>query len=65
MFFEYNNISLYYEKYGNSKNVIIILPGWGDTRKTFNYLIDLLKDYYTIYILDYPGFPKFYSCNFL
>jgi len=56
MFFEYNNISLYYEKYGNSKNVIIILPGWGDTRKTFNYLIDLLKDYYTIYILDYPGF---------
>ncbi len=56
MYFTYDNIKLYYKKYGNHKKVIIILPGWGDTRKTFDYMINFLKDYFTIYILDYPGF---------
>lgn len=48
--------NFYYEKYGNNKKVLIILPGWGDTRKTFNYIINNLKDKFTIYIFDYPGF---------
>lgn len=48
--------NFYYEKYGNSNKVLMILPGWGDTRKTFNFLINCLKDKYTIYIFDYPGF---------
>ena len=56
MFYAYNDINLYYEKYGNSKKSIIILPGWGDTRNTFSYMINFLKDYFTIYIIDYPGF---------
>lgn len=56
MYFEYNNISIYYEKHGNGSKKIVILPGWGDTRETFKYLIEMLKDFYTIYILDYPGF---------
>lgn len=56
MFFKTDNLSFYYEKYGSNKQVILILPGWGNTRSTFNYLIDYLKNYYTIYILDYPGF---------
>lgn len=46
----------YYEKYGNKEKVLIILPGWGDTRKTFNFFINNLKDKFTIYIFDYPGF---------
>lgn len=50
--------NFYYEKYGNKEKVIIILPGWGDTRKTFNYYINFLKENYTIYIFDYPGFGK-------
>ena len=45
-----------YYKYGNNKKVLIILPGWGDTRNTFNYYINSLKDKFTIYIFDYPGF---------
>ncbi|MBR2828300.1 MAG: alpha/beta hydrolase, partial [Bacilli bacterium] len=49
-------ISIYYETYGNKKNTIVILPGWGDTRKTFQFFIDSLKEDYKIYILDYPGF---------
>lgn len=50
--------NIYYEKYGTGKQNIVILPGWGDNRKTFNYLIDNLKEYFTIYIFDYPGFGK-------
>lgn len=45
-----------YYKYGNSKKVLIILPGWGDTRKTFDFYINELKNKFTIYIFDYPGF---------
>lgn len=56
MYFDYKGISLYYEKYGNGKENLVILPGWGDTKNTFNRLIRILEDYYTIYIIDYPGF---------
>ena len=56
MYFKYDNFKIYYEKYGYSDKSIIILPGWGDNRTTFNYMINYLKEYFTIYILDYPGF---------
>ena len=56
MNFIVNDFNIYYEKYGNGKSNIVILPGWGDTRTTFNNLISVLKEYYTIYIIDYPGF---------
>ena len=51
-----NDFTIYYEKHGNKNKNILILPGWGDTRNTFRYLIDVLKKDYTIYIIDYPGF---------
>ena len=50
--------NFYFEKYGNNKKVLLILPGWGDTRKTFDFYINNLKDKFTIYIFDYPGFGK-------
>lgn len=56
MNFKVFDFNIYYEKYGNGKNNIIILPGWGNTRSTFNNLIRILKEHYTVYILDYPGF---------
>lgn len=56
MYFTYNNVKIYYEVYGNSKNTILILPGWGNTRNTFLNIINLLKDTYKIYIIDYPSF---------
>lgn len=56
MYFKSNNIKIYYEKHGNNNKTILILPGWGNTRKTFNLLIDYFKENYTIYIFDYPGF---------
>ena len=59
MYYMNNNIKLFYEIYGKeNKKEILILPGWGNTRKTFNQLIDTLKDNYKIYIFDYPGFGK-------
>lgn len=55
--YKYKDISIYYEVYGNSHNkTILILPGWGNTRTTFNNIINLLKDKYKIYIVDYPFF---------
>lgn len=56
MFFNYKDISMYYEISGNHPKSIVILPGWGDTRKTFDYLINYLSEYFTVYIVDYPGF---------
>lgn len=56
MYLKIQESNIYYEKYGNKKQTILILPGWGDNRKTFSYLIDYLKNYFTVYILDYPGF---------
>ena len=47
-----------YKKYGNKEKNLIILPGWGDTRSTFDFYINNLKDKFTIYIFDYPGFGE-------
>lgn len=56
MYYENGSFKLYYEKYGNEKESILILPGWGDTRKTFDYMINNLKRNYTVYIIDNPPF---------
>ena len=56
MYFTYDDITIYYEKYGTKEKSIIILPGWGNTRITFNTMISFLQNYFTVYILDYPGF---------
>ena len=56
MYFNNKDVSIYYEKYGNNKKNILILPGWGNTRTTFTNIINFFKDNYTIYIIDYPGF---------
>ena len=46
---------IYYEKHGTGKNIFLILPGWGNTRETFTYIINSLKVDNTVYIIDYPG----------
>ncbi len=56
MYFTSEDMTIYYEKYGNHKRNIIILPGWGETRTTFSYMISFLQNYFTVYIVDYPGF---------
>lgn len=56
MYYKNNSITIFYKKYGNNPKTILILPGWGNTRNTFNNLINELKKEYTIYIIDYPSF---------
>ena len=56
MTIDYKDIKLSYQKYGNGKEVIVILPGWGETRNTFLEMINILMIDYTVYIIDYPGF---------
>ncbi len=58
MTFSYNDIHLYYEKYGNKKRSIVLLPGWGDTKGTFYYIIHFLSMFFTVYIIDLPGFGQ-------
>ncbi len=56
MYISFYNNTLYYEKYGVNKKTILILSGWGETRPTWTNIINFLKQDYTVYILDYPGF---------
>ncbi len=56
MYYENGSFKIYYEKYGTGDNNILILPGWGDTRPTFKYLINNLAIDNNVYIIDIPGF---------
>ena len=58
MYYIYNDIKVKIYKYGNKNKTLLILPGWGNTTKTFYSIINHFKDKYTIYTLDYPGFGK-------
>lgn len=58
MYYNKDSYSIHFEKYGEGKKKIVILPGWGDTRRTFDFMIHHLKKNYTVYIMDYPGFGQ-------
>lgn len=58
MYYENGSFSIYYEKYGTGNNTILILPGWGNTRPTFKYLINNLSRDNQVYIIDVPCFGK-------
>ncbi len=58
MYITYKGVKLYYEKFGNQKETVIILPGWGKTKDTFKGMISSLRNSYTVYLVDYPGFGK-------
>ncbi|MGV3487680.1 MAG: alpha/beta fold hydrolase [Tuberibacillus sp.] len=57
-----NGVSIYYEHHGQPLNskfpVIIMIHGYLSSCFSFRYLIPLLKDHYTIYTLDLPGFGR-------
>lgn len=49
------NIDINYIKKGEGKN-ILVLHGWGANIDTVSPIIRLLKDYFTVYAMDLPGF---------
>ena len=56
MYYKNDDITIFYKKYGENSKSILILPGWGNNRNTFNNIINTLKKDYSIYIIDYPYF---------
>lgn len=52
-----NQINISYEKIGNGYP-IILLHGWGANKNTFNKLANNLKDNFTLYLIDLPGFGE-------
>lgn len=56
MYVNTNKSTMYYEKTNSNGQDIIILPGWGNTKETFKYIIDYFKEDNRIFIMDYPGF---------
>lgn len=54
-----DNIKVNYIKEGvESKYTILILHGWGVSIETYRPVIDRLKENFTVYVLDFPGFGK-------
>ena len=50
-------ININYTHVGHGKN-LLLLHGWGLNLNYFNNLINDLKDNYSIYAIDLPGFGK-------
>lgn len=57
MYLKINNLNIYYQKVGHGPN-LVMLHGWGQDCSTFWPLVDLLKDTFTLWLLDLPGFGR-------
>jgi len=49
--------NIYFQKVGKGKDLILI-HGWGADASTFWPIVDLLKDDFTLWLLDLPGFGR-------
>ncbi|MBI2334705.1 alpha/beta hydrolase [Candidatus Daviesbacteria bacterium] len=50
-------MNLYFQKIGKGKD-LILLPGWGHDVSSFWPVVDLLKNDFTLWLLDLPGFGR-------
>ncbi len=57
MYLQIKDLNIYFQKTGKGK-VLIMLHGWGLDVSTFWGVVELLKDKYTIYLIDLPGFGR-------
>lgn len=57
MYSDINGQSIYYQKVGMGKNLILI-HGWGTDVSLFWPIVDLLKEDFTLWLLDLPGFGR-------
>lgn len=57
MYLQIKGLNIYFQKTGKGK-VLIMLHGWGQDVSTFWGVVQLLKDKYTIYLIDLPGFGR-------
>lgn len=57
MYLKVGGQNLYYQKIGRGRN-LVILHGWGNDASSFWGLVPLLKDNFTLYLIDLPGFGR-------
>lgn len=57
MYIEVNNQNIYYQKIGKGKN-LILLHGWKQDVSSFWGVSEILKEKYTIWLIDLPGFGR-------
>lgn len=57
MFTKINNQNIYYQKVGKGKD-LILLHGWGADVSSFWPVVDFLKNDFTLWLLDLPGFGR-------
>lgn len=57
MYITVNNQLIYYQKVGKGKD-LILLHGWGQDVSTFWPIIDGLKDNFSLWMIDLPGFGR-------
>lgn len=57
MYITINNRKVYFQRVGRGKN-LILLHGWGQDVSTFWQVSDLLKDHFTLWLIDLPGFGR-------
>lgn len=51
-----NNVNVNYEVSGSKQRAVILLHGWGQNTIMMKPVADHLKDYFTVYNIDFPGF---------
>lgn len=57
MYILINNHQIYFQKVGRGKN-LILLHGWGADVSSFWPIVDFLKQNFTLWLLDLPGFGR-------
>lgn len=57
MYTTINNQSIYYQKLGSGKD-LIMLHGWKQDVSTFHNVAEELKKHFTLYLIDLPGFGR-------
>lgn len=57
MYISINNQNIYYQKIGKGKD-LILLHGWGQDVSTWWGIVELLKEDFTLWMLDLPGFGR-------
>jgi pimeloyl-ACP methyl ester carboxylesterase len=57
MYIQVNNQNIYYQKVGKGKN-LILLHGWKQDVSSFWGVVEQLKDQFTIWLVDLPGFGR-------
>ena len=57
MYAKLNNQSIYFQKLGEGKD-LIMLHGWKQDVSTFHNVSEILKQHFTLWLIDLPGFGR-------